>query len=333
MLKTLSSGVLLSAIVVCGVVFAAPPPTLPPVETPVELSNRLREAVQKSNAKEVAELADRLRAQHKLWEALRSTADEVIKEYRPEVMDVFLANGYANGQPNEELARLAGQCGRDKRWIAYFKAHGAFEKNLAVYAYCEAIASGEVANAAGLIEAKVDFNQIDQNRMTALHHAIWCRNPEMVQLLVQAGARSGVRDQYGKTAIEYAVQSRFVPAIRLLDSENKFTAVLEQFSKDFPPAPSDSPYLGVWICRIGADTFKFSFSNNGTGISTSSIGARSIAWRIKAPNKIEAFLLSPRGETETERGAIPMSFDYTPEKNTLVLKNLDGSKMHYVRKS
>ena len=55
-----------------------------------------------------------------------------------------------------------------------------------------------------LIEYGADVNSVTPNGDTPLHHAVRCRNEEMVQKLLAAGARADVKDKQGKLPSDVA---------------------------------------------------------------------------------------------------------------------------------
>ena len=78
----------------------------------------------------------------------------------------------------------------------------------------QAITANQVLIAGALLEAGADPNgrwpaqrapERPQNDQPALHHAVETDNPEMVQLLIDYGARLGTRDADGDQAIHHAI--------------------------------------------------------------------------------------------------------------------------------
>ncbi|MFT3867799.1 MAG: ankyrin repeat domain-containing protein [Nibricoccus sp.] len=311
-------------------VFAQVSSTLTPLETleqdcsPLQ---RFRQAIERSDLKELTHLTEYLRTKDELESVLSATANDVIKAYRPAVMDFFLAQDF--NKYHVALTDLAAQCGGDQQWLSYFKAHGAFDKSLPGRAYEKAIETGRVENVAGLIKAKVDVNQQSSQNMSALHHAVIRRNLTMVALLVDAGAKFDVRDQYGRTPLDYAVLAKFIPAIKLLDREKKHTAIIEQFTNEFPSAPKDSPFLGQWTNnRDGFYTVVIKFDSEGTGYLSASIASLLIAWRSTAKNEAVAFIFNEKGEVEK---SMPIHLLLDPVSEEIIFEPQKGEKQRLRR--
>lgn len=63
---------------------------------------------------------------------------------------------------------------------------------------------GQLEYAKLLIENGSDVNLLTEQKMSPLIYAVQSKNIELIQLLVNEGADVSVRDNYGKTAIDYA---------------------------------------------------------------------------------------------------------------------------------
>lgn len=67
-----------------------------------------------------------------------------------------------------------------------------------------------------VLEGKIDVNSIDENGMTALHHAAARNNFEAAQALLIMGIDHGLMDNYRKTALHYAQNSSSTRLVEIL---------------------------------------------------------------------------------------------------------------------
>lgn len=80
-----------------------------------------------------------------------------------------------------------------------------------------AIKRGDIARTKKLIENGTDIDIQNENGETALFEAINNRNPELVQLLVNAGAGLEIREtQYGRTPLVQAIQGQELSVLKIL---------------------------------------------------------------------------------------------------------------------
>jgi hypothetical protein len=164
----------------------------------------------------------------------------------------------------------------------------------------------------------------DEARPTA---AAARRNLVVIAQLANAGAKLDVRDMRGRTPLDYALLSKFVPAIKLLDREKRYQAIVEQFSQEFPPAPVDSPLLGQWTNdRDGFNTVVIKLDPDGTGLVAASVGSMLIAWRSVDKNEGVAFAFNEKGEVGPSF-QIKLSYDPAAKKLTFAPSKGEQQKM------
>ncbi len=74
---------------------------------------------------------------------------------------------------------------------------------------------------AKLLINKNNINDMDKNGRTSLNKAVQKGNIELVQFLVDNGARVDVRDKNGNDVIHYAKKSSFVEITKILSNAKK----------------------------------------------------------------------------------------------------------------
>ncbi|KAK5653788.1 hypothetical protein OQA88_7946 [Cercophora sp. LCS_1] len=72
---------------------------------------------------------------------------------------------------------------------------------------CQVVVSGDVDTIKVLLRAGADIEATSTLGKTLLTEAANCRNPKMVQLLIEAGANICAKNEYGMTALHLAVRS------------------------------------------------------------------------------------------------------------------------------
>jgi hypothetical protein len=263
----------------------------------IPLLKQFEDAAVRSNLSELRRLALYFGERDTLESMLPQTARSVIRDgYRPEVMDFFIEQGF--NRYGGALAQLAGICGGDRAWLEFFKSRGAFQKTHAANAYTEALASRKPENLAGLISAGIDPNQRDDNGHTALHRSVILHDLSAVQALLRAGANPLAADTRRQTPLDYAVQLKFIPAIRVLDHEGRHTAMLEAFAKEFPATPA-SRFLGGWTNnRDGFNTVAIQLNADGSGRFGAAVISGLIAWREISNAEAVAYVFNEKGEVE-----------------------------------
>ena len=153
-------------------------------------------------------------------------------------------------------------------------------------------------NLAGLISAGIDPNQRDDNGHTALHRSVILHDLSAVQALLRAGANPLAADTRRQTPLDYAVQLKFIPAIRVLDHEGRHAAMLEAFAKEFPAAPA-SRFLGGWTNnRDGFNTVAIQLNADGSGRFGAAVIGGLIAWRGISNAEAVAYVFNEKGEVE-----------------------------------
>merc|ERR1712054_298117 len=112
---------------------------------------------------------------------------------------------------------------------------------------------------------------------TALHWAAVCKSGRALAALVKYGAHCGRKDSDGRTALDYAKQVDFLPAIALLEQVRQ--AVLPtprlgpaaastslrayELPQGYEPTPSDAARLLFRMLSIGCFLGKFAHSGRG----------------------------------------------------------------------
>ncbi|MFA6288590.1 MAG: ankyrin repeat domain-containing protein [Opitutaceae bacterium] len=273
----------------------------------VPLFKQFENAVGRGDLPEIKRLASYYKDRGTLDSTLSQTARFVIRDgYRPEVMDFYLEQGY--DRYGGSLARLAGECGGNRQWLDYFKRKGAFQKTYSANAYTAALDSRKPENLAGLIAAKVDPNQPNGNNQTSLHRAVLLHDLGAIEALLRAGADPTLTDARGQSPLDYAVVTKFIPAIRLLDKNGRHAALVAEFVKDFPPAPA-SAFLGTWTNnKDGFNTVSILLNADGSGRFGGGVIGGFIAWREVSRTEAVACLYNEKGEVE-RRFPIKLSLD------------------------
>jgi ankyrin repeat protein len=59
-----------------------------------------------------------------------------------------------------------------------------------------------------LLDKGADVNHKDAEGTPPLHNAVWNSDAEMVSLLIKTGAKVKTKDQYGLTALVYAIKQQ-----------------------------------------------------------------------------------------------------------------------------
>lgn len=240
---------------------------------------------------------------------LSQNAHRIIQDgYRPAVMNLFLELGFASDRGH--LAPLAGKSAANPEWLAYFKKHDAFAGPHAAGAYRAALESKDPANLTALVRARVDPNQFDDQRLTALHRAVLMHDLAAVELLLKNGADPSLHGHQQRTALDYAVALKFIPAIRLLDEKGQHAALVAAFAKEFPPAPK-SRLLGLWTNnKDGFSTVRIQLNPDGSGRFGGGVSGGLLAWRETSPTEATAYLLGETGDpVRTQPFALSLSAD------------------------
>jgi hypothetical protein len=261
----------------------------------VPLYKQFENAITSSDLATLRHLASYHAERNQLDGILSQNARHVIRGgYRPTVMDLFLELGFARDRGH--LASLAGQCGGNAEWIAYFKKHDAFAKTYAARAYRAALESKDPANLAGLLIAGIDPNQPDDESRTALHTAILRNDLSAAKALLDHGANRAAQDRQQRTPLDYAVLLKSITAIRLLDTNGQHAALIADFVKEFPPAPS-STFLGNWTNnKDGFYTVSIALNADGSGRFGGGVIGGLLAWREVSSTEAVAFLFNEKGE-------------------------------------
>jgi hypothetical protein len=261
----------------------------------VPLHQRFADAIAVSDLPAIRRLAGYQAERGQLDSILFQNARHVIRDaFRPAVMDLFLELGFARDRG--ELAPLAGQCGGNSEWLAYFKAHDAFAKSSAARAYQAALESKDLVSLAGLLTAGVDPNQPGEYGRTPLHLAILGNNLPAAEALLKHGADPSVRDGQRRTPLDYAVALKSNAAIRLLDTKGEYAASVAAFAKEFPPAPT-SKFLGNWTNnRDGFNTVAIVLNPDGSGRFGGGVMGGLLAWRETSAKEAIAYILGETGE-------------------------------------
>lgn len=263
------------------------------------LQQQFETAISTSDLPTLRRLAAYYAPRNQLDAMLGQTARLVIRDgYRPAVLDLFRELGFDSAGGG--LADLAGQCGGNPEWMAYFKKYSAFEKPHAARAYHRALESKVPANLAGLISAGIDPNQPDDESLTALHRAVLQNNIAAAEALLKHGANPDLLDRNRRTPLDYAVALKSIAAIRLLDKSGSHATLIADFTKEFPPAPN-SPFLGNWTNnRDGFYTVSISLNPDGSGRFGGGVVGGLMAWREMSRTEAVAYLFNERGTVERD---------------------------------
>ncbi len=291
------------------------------------LYKQFQNAVGRGDLPEIKRLASYYKDRGKLDSTLSHTARLMIKDgYRPELMDFYLEQGYDNY--GGSLAHLAGECGGNREWIAYFKRRGAFQKTYAANAYEAALDSRKPENLAGLIAAGIDPNQPNGNKQTALHRAVLLHDLGAIEALLRAGANLSLVDARRQSPLDYAVVTKFIPAIRLLDKDGRNAAMVADFIKEFPPAPT-SAFLGAWTNNMdGFSTVSILLNADGSGRFGASVIGGLLAWREVSPTEAAAYLYNEKGEVARD---FPIKLSLEPSRQVVTFTPPKGEAQRMIR--
>jgi hypothetical protein len=302
-------------------------PPLSALHQGTDLNSRFGRAAAKGDLPELRRLADYLRRRGEFDGMLSQNVHEVVRAHQTAVMDWFLENGYAKDR--FALAVLAGQNASDARWLAYFRDHGALEGKLAAQALTVAVLSGKAENVSPLLALGIDPNALNNNGETALHLAVLHRRMDLAEILLKAGARPDVPGRQGRTALDNAVQLKFFPAIIAMDTAGKHAALVQAFTKEFPPAPK-SRFLGHWTNdRDGFYTVNIRLEPNGTAQFSAPLLGSLAAWRETGPNEAVLYFFNAKGEPEH---TAPCKLRLNPEGTQLTFEPPKGGEVQRMRR-
>jgi len=77
--------------------------------------------------------------------------------------------------------------------------------------FFETCKKGHLEEIQAMIREGVDVNNRDENGWTPLMYAAWYnQNPEVVKVLLEAGADAKLVDDFGKKAIDYAKKNEYL---------------------------------------------------------------------------------------------------------------------------
>ncbi len=259
------------------------------------LAEQYRKAIASGDMSKLRKLTDYLQAKGKLVATLQATAPEVVNQYRPEIMDLFLEKGFTND--DNRVTFLAGISAHDGRWLAYFKQHGFLEGNLGGEALSGALHGGTNDDLAALLAAGVDPNLRNFQYRTPLHQAVILRNPAAIEILLKAGAQPALADSTKSTPLAWAVRLMCPAAVRLLDQQGIYRDRIEAFVRSFPAAP-DSPFVGTWVnlYPMSYRKIELSLSADGAGRLRGMFTPHAVmGWRSIGTNEAVGFELTPDG--------------------------------------
>jgi len=138
-----------------------------------------------------------------LWRKLKSK-DEEEKKLRADLMTAF------RGEDNEKAIRILNM---ERSAEALEKSWGDVSKN--------AITKGCIEVVETLLAKKVlEVNDVlDRHNRTPLMYAIICERPDIVELLLENGAKETInwRDKSGKTALDIASSNSLIPNDRVMN--------------------------------------------------------------------------------------------------------------------
>jgi hypothetical protein len=300
---------------------------LDPRPADIPLSKQFDDAAVRRDLDTLRRLALYFRERNTLESALTQAAGSVIRDgFRPEVMDFFIEQGF--NRHGGALSQLAGVCGGDRAWLEFFKTRGAFQKTQAATAYAAALDSRQPENLAGLLSAGIDPNQPSDNGRTALHRAVLLHDFAALEALLRAGANPLLADIRHQTPLDYAVQLKFIPAIRRLDQDGRHAALVQAFVKEFPPAPK-SRFLGGWTNnRDGFYTVAIQLNADGSGQFGAAVVGGLLAWREVSATEAVAFPFNAKGEVER---STPIALHLDPAGNVLTFVPPKGETQKMIR--
>lgn len=136
------------------------------------------------------------------------------------------------------------------------------------------------------------------------------------------------KDRQNRTPLDYAVTLKFIPAIRLLDTEGKHTALVAEFVKEFPPTPT-SAFLGTWTNnKDGFYTVGISLNPDGTGRFGGGVIGGLLAWREISPAEAVAYLFNEKGAVERN---FPIKLTFDAAEKILTFAPAKGEPQRMIR--
>jgi len=273
--------------------FAALGPNLKPIRqltAPEDPFGYLRNAIDQRNLAEAARFLEYFERVGQLALQLDAGATFVIRGQNREMMDLFLAHGL--GRYPVVLAKLMGASSADPQWLAYFKAQGVPQAGLHGVAY--RASNGNPAGIRALASCGLDPNEPDQDKFPPLLLQVMNDDREAVAALLEAGARIDLRGSQGRTPVEEAFRRRNMPVLRLMHPTEPYQARIAEFVRSFPPAPSDSPWPGLWHVEGSPGSPVVSFEREAWG-NLIGLPGQPLVWRETAANEIDGFQLDVKG--------------------------------------
>ncbi len=110
-----------------------------------------------------------------------------------------------------------------------------------------------------------------------------------------------------------------------LDTTGKYTTLLAEITKEFPPAPN-SALLGKWSNkRDGFSTVAFILTGDGTGYMGAAVTSLPILWKPEGPDTLRMVIVGPNGPMKDQ----PIILHYDAIKDVLTIdKNTTKSPIN-----
>jgi hypothetical protein len=155
----------------------------------------------------------------------RKVENEVVKKFCYYCEDVKCEADEVCNPLNGNCSKLSSNVGKKVKelihWTNTADKNGDTELIIAA-------SEGDVQKVRSLLAQGADINHVNINQQTALHYASFYRHKEVVQLLLENGARTDLKDSYGQTYDFYDEEKR-----KADEKEKKKSQILKQRKIEF----------------------------------------------------------------------------------------------------
>jgi len=210
----------------------------------------------------------------------------------------------------------------NKQWIDFFHERGAFEtQQYQTLKDCLSKSNWETMDY--LLKKGFDINEKDKSGITLLMYALNTRNLDSIEQLLRLGADPSIKDNKGMDVLDYAAKAYLMHIVKRLDDTNRYRDLVDSFAFEFPPS-EESPLLGTWSNkRDGFKTSVLMFSNDGTGVLSSSVMSYLVGWKPLDESTVELVQIGRHGPEMDKR----MTIQYRLAKDILHVTEWNGESV------